>query len=199
MLGSLTVLPALLSRLGDRVDRLRVPLVGRGAADRRRRPHLGTRSSTASCAGRRSRRRSPPGCCWLSPRRRCSCTWRLRAPETFPQSLDVDQDLQPHAAGVPRHGAARERRRQGAERQRAGVAQRRSRSSSGGRLASGRAYRADHGRREHRAARSPTSRSRSPGTEPTPPRRPPSALLRETIVPADRRRSPEHRSRRHRD
>ena len=29
MLGSLTVLPALLSRLGDKVDRLRVPLVGR--------------------------------------------------------------------------------------------------------------------------------------------------------------------------
>ena len=29
MLGSLTVLPALLSRLGDRVDRLRVPFVGR--------------------------------------------------------------------------------------------------------------------------------------------------------------------------
>ena len=29
MLGSLTVLPALLSRLGDSVDRLRVPLVGR--------------------------------------------------------------------------------------------------------------------------------------------------------------------------
>jgi RND superfamily putative drug exporter len=31
VLGSLTVLPALLSRLGDRVDRLRVPLVGRSA------------------------------------------------------------------------------------------------------------------------------------------------------------------------
>ena len=29
MLGSLTVLPALLSRLGDRVDRVRIPLVGR--------------------------------------------------------------------------------------------------------------------------------------------------------------------------
>src|SRR3954452_18887936 len=29
MLGSLTVLPALLSKLGDRVDRLHVPLVGR--------------------------------------------------------------------------------------------------------------------------------------------------------------------------
>jgi RND superfamily putative drug exporter len=31
MLGSLTVLPALLSRLGDRVDRARVPLIGRRA------------------------------------------------------------------------------------------------------------------------------------------------------------------------
>ena len=29
MLGSLTVLPALLSKLGDNVDRLRVPFVGR--------------------------------------------------------------------------------------------------------------------------------------------------------------------------
>jgi RND superfamily putative drug exporter len=33
VLGSLTVLPALLSRLGDKVDRLRVPLVGRGRRD----------------------------------------------------------------------------------------------------------------------------------------------------------------------
>ena len=29
VLGSLTVLPALLSKLGDKVDRLRIPLVGR--------------------------------------------------------------------------------------------------------------------------------------------------------------------------
>jgi uncharacterized membrane protein YdfJ with MMPL/SSD domain len=34
VLGSLTVLPALLSKLGDRVDRLRVPLVGRLGRDR---------------------------------------------------------------------------------------------------------------------------------------------------------------------
>src|SRR5262245_34719310 len=33
VLGSLTVLPALLSRLGDKVDRLRVPLVGRRSDD----------------------------------------------------------------------------------------------------------------------------------------------------------------------
>jgi len=35
MLGSLTVLPALLSRLGDKVDKLRVPLVGRRRGDGR--------------------------------------------------------------------------------------------------------------------------------------------------------------------
>src|SRR5204862_3124821 len=33
VLGSLTVLPAVLSRLGDNVDRLRVPLVGRHRRD----------------------------------------------------------------------------------------------------------------------------------------------------------------------
>jgi RND superfamily putative drug exporter len=33
VLGSLTVLPAVLSRLGDNVDRLRVPFLGRGRAD----------------------------------------------------------------------------------------------------------------------------------------------------------------------
>jgi RND superfamily putative drug exporter len=35
MLGSLTVLPALLSKLGDRVDKLHVPLVGRRRRDRK--------------------------------------------------------------------------------------------------------------------------------------------------------------------
>src|SRR5207237_4984777 len=34
MVGSLTVLPALLSKLGDRVDRLHVPLVGRLRRDK---------------------------------------------------------------------------------------------------------------------------------------------------------------------
>src|SRR5205814_3126816 len=34
MVGSLTVLPALLSKLGDRVDRLHVPLVGRIRRDK---------------------------------------------------------------------------------------------------------------------------------------------------------------------
>ena len=57
VLGSLTVLPALLSKLGDRVDRGRVPFVGRLAATAAR-AGSGARSSTASCAGRRCPRRS---------------------------------------------------------------------------------------------------------------------------------------------
>ena len=107
VLGSLTVLPALLSRLGDKVDRVRVPLVGRlrrddgegriwGAiVDRvlRRPAALGGRSPAALllalAAPALQLRMATPG------------------PDTFPQSLAVDQDVRPDAAGVPRHGAAR--------------------------------------------------------------------------------------------
>ena len=52
MLGSLTVLPAMLSKLGDRVDGARRP--GRRAspeAARGRAARLGRGSSTACCAG----------------------------------------------------------------------------------------------------------------------------------------------------
>ena len=53
MLGSLTVLPALLSLLGDRVEKGRVPFLGppQGAVRRAPRPVV-ARSSTASCAAR---------------------------------------------------------------------------------------------------------------------------------------------------
>ena len=52
MLGSLTVLPALLSKLGDRVEKGRIPFLGR----RRKRPRAvcGARSSTACCGVRSS-------------------------------------------------------------------------------------------------------------------------------------------------
>ena len=66
VLGSLTVLPALLSRLGDNVDRLRVPLVGRLRRDDGE-AGSGARSSTGSCDGRCCRRSSPAGC-WLPSR-----------------------------------------------------------------------------------------------------------------------------------
>ena len=59
VLGSLTVLPALLSRLGDKVDRGRVPLVGRRRT-RRREPDLGRdrrpRPAPAAPVGRPGRR-----------------------------------------------------------------------------------------------------------------------------------------------
>jgi RND superfamily putative drug exporter len=178
VLGSLTVLPALLSRLGDKVDRVRVPLVGRSAATTAK-GGSGARSSTASCAGRRCRRRSRRVAAGCSPRRRCSCASRLRA-ESFPQSLEVDQDVRPDAAGVPGLGAARERRRQGAERATPGDAEAIAELERRA-LASGRAFEpitVDVNRR----ARSRTSPSRSQATEPTRVERA-FRVLRETIVP----------------
>ena len=132
MLGSLTVLPALLSRLGDKVDRGRVPLVGRlrrddgegriwGAIVDRvlRRPAL-----SAALAGAALLALAAP-----------ALQLRLAAqgPESFPKSRRGHQDLRSDAAGVSGLGSARERRRRGTERAHAGDAARRSRSSSGGR------------------------------------------------------------------
>ena len=59
MLGSLTVLPALLSKLGDRVEKGRIPFV-RPSPQAGARAASGARSSTASC-GVRSSRPSPAG------------------------------------------------------------------------------------------------------------------------------------------
>ena len=73
MLGSLTVLPALLSRLGDNVMRGRVPFVSRLRRDDGE-GRSGAQSSTASSSGRSSRPSSPAGSCSRSPRRRSRCT-----------------------------------------------------------------------------------------------------------------------------
>ena len=86
MIGSLTVLPALLSRLGDRVDKGRVPFVGRlRRADGesriwRSRP---CRCGWSSQAPTRSRSRSPPcrrtsGCSRRSPARLSRPAWSSR-------------------------------------------------------------------------------------------------------------------------
>ena len=71
MFASLTVLPAMLSWLGDRVEKGRVPLIGR----RRRRPASrasGRPSPAASCGARACRSCSPAACWWRwrSPRSR---------------------------------------------------------------------------------------------------------------------------------
>ena len=179
MLGSLTVLPALLSRLGDRVDRGPRP----AAPPRRRRgPDLGL-----------DRRPRPAAAGALRGDRR-----RRAAPARPPRDPDADggplaghlpgaargrQDLQADAAGVPRNGAARERDRQGAERERPGGPRRRSPSSSSGRSRA--AARTSRSRSTStRPARSRTSRSRSTATAPTRRR------TRRCRAPAQRRSSP---------
>ena len=61
--AALTLLPALLGLLGDRVNSLRVPVARAQPRPRRRRSRAasGGRSSSACCAGRRSAWCSPPG------------------------------------------------------------------------------------------------------------------------------------------
>ena len=103
------------------------------APRRRREPDLGRDHRPRPAPAAPLGRRSPADCCWPSRRRRSSCTWRMPGPDTFPQVARRRAGLRPDAAGVPRHGAAGERRRQGAERRGAAGQARRSRSSSSGR------------------------------------------------------------------
>ena len=196
VLGSLTVLPAVLSRLGDKVDRLRVPFVGRlrrddgegriwGAIVDRvlRRPALSAAARRRVAAGAR--------------RAGAAAAARASGDRVVPAVARGDQDVRPDAAGVPRLGAARQCRRQGAERAHAGGARRRSRELEQRALASGRAFEpitVDVNRR----APSRTSPSRSQATAPTPPRTPRFRVLRETIVPETVGAVPNTRGRRHR-
>ena len=147
VLGSLTVLPALLSRLGDKVDRGRVPFVGRltpratvkarfwGAIVDRvlRRPALSAALSATLAAG--------------AGRARAAAAPRGDGARVVPEVPRGDQDLRPDAAGVPRNGASGQRRRQGRERADAGDAG----GDHGARAAGARErprVRTDHGRRQ---------------------------------------------------
>ena len=84
MIGSVTVVPAVLAALGDRVERGRVPFLGKRLA--RRRDDGGRRvwgaSSAPRCAARCSPRCSAAGCWSRSRSRRSRCTPRCRAPTT---------------------------------------------------------------------------------------------------------------------
>ena len=173
VLGSLTVLPALLSRLGDKVDRGRVPLVCSSPPRRRGRADLGRdrRPRPASPGALRgTRRRLLAGC---SPRRRCSCAWRLRALSRSRRGSRSSR----RTTGCSRRSRAPRCRRTSSSRHRTCTrrrCRRRSPSSSDGRS-----------RAAVRSSRSPwtstararwrTSPSRSQGTGPTPPRTRPSA------------------------
>ena len=122
MLGSLTVLPALLSRLGDNVDRLRMPFVSRlrrddgegriwgSIVDRvLRRPLL-----SAVLAG---------GVLVALALPALQLHMATLGPETLPQLAARREGVQPDAEGISRQGDRRQRRRQGRERERADSSQ----------------------------------------------------------------------------
>ena len=155
---------------------------GRPGARPARRPAPPRRRRRADL-GRDRRPRPAPAGALGGPRRRAAAGARrarvAAAPRgsgarVVPEVARGHQDVRPDAAGVSRHGASGQRRRQGAERERAGDAQGDRRARAAGARQRPR-VRADHRRPSTRKARSRTSPSRSPGTEPTPPRTPPSA------------------------
>ena len=115
MVGSLTVLPAVLSKLGDNVERLRVPFV-----HRRRRTRRG------SGLGRDRRPRPAPTVALGRPLRRATAAHRGAGTEAphrraryrhVPAVTRRDEDVQPAPGGVPRHRDPGQRRRRGSGRQ----------------------------------------------------------------------------------
>ena len=165
VLGSLTVLPALLSRLGDKVDRGRVPLVGR-SPKRRREPGLGRDRRPRPAPARSCRSSSPAGCWSHSRSRRSSCGWSMPGPDTFPQSLPAVQAYERMQQAFPGTALPGQRRRQGAERERTcGAGRRFAGSSSGQSRPAGCTSRSRSTSTATRPSR--TSRSRSTARRPT--------------------------------
>ena len=185
MLGSLTVLPALLSRLGDRVDRARVPLVGRlrrdggegrvwGAIVDRvlRRP----RRLRASLAGGLLVALAAAGAAAAHGPRRGRTRSRSRSPVV--QTYNRMQQAFPGTAlpaNVVVEGAERERTRRARGDRPARAAGARERPDA----------RADHGRRQHGRHRREHHRpDRRDGNRPRR-RSLRSRTLRDEVVPAD--------------
>ena len=191
VLGSLTVLPALLSRLGDKVDRLRVPFVGRlrrddgegriwGAIVDRvlRRPVL-----SALVAGGLLLALAAPGA--AAAHRDSRDRTRSRKSLAVVQAYDRMQQAFPGTA-LPASVVVK------APDVNAPAVQRGDRPSS----SSGRSRAAACTSRSRSTStttpRSRTSPSRSPARGPTPPRTLPSPSLRDEIVPETRRRPSGH-------
>ena len=163
MLGSLTVLPALLSRLGDSVDRLPRPAPPQ---QRRRGPHVGLdRRPRPAAAGARPRR-SPAARCSCSPCPRSRCGWRTPRRTRSRRSLEVVKTYKrmqqafpgtalPANVIVKAQNVNAPAVRDGDLAARAAGARERPRA------------RADHDGRQSRPARSRTSRSRSTATAAT--------------------------------
>ena len=80
LIGSLSILPALLAKLGHRVDKGRIPLLGRRSGGESRRLGLRARPRPAPAAA--CRRCSPAARCSRSRCRRSRCTRSCRASPT---------------------------------------------------------------------------------------------------------------------
>ena len=116
MVGSLTVLlQALLHKLGDRIEKGRIPFLGRLSAARPASRASGTRSSAPRSAIRPSRSSSARGRCWRAPCRFSACTRSCRASPTCSHDLPLvpaptSSTIQ---AAFPRQPDSRHRRRSG--------------------------------------------------------------------------------------
>ena len=113
MLGSLTVLPALLSKLGDRDQQ--GPRARCSDASRPAWPGStsGAASSTGCCGARCSRRWSPAGCWWPSRSRRSGCNLAEAGDESLPQDMEVVQTINRVKDAFPSEGVSTRRRRRG--------------------------------------------------------------------------------------
>ena len=108
VLAALTLLPALLSLLGDRVNALRVPWIGRnvGTQQARGEPLLGRDRPACACTGPATylRRRSSP--CSSQRRPRSSgCTWARAVSQHCPTGCSANRATR-HSRGTSR-GRAR--------------------------------------------------------------------------------------------
>ena len=100
VIGSLTVLPAVLSKLGDRVNKGRVPfLQARAAHGRAARLVVGARPRAASA--RWSRRSRRPACCVVLAIPVLHIHTADTGVDGLPRSIADHEDLRPHAGGVP--------------------------------------------------------------------------------------------------
>ena len=118
MLGSLTVLPALLSKLGDKVDRGRVPFVHRLRRRRRRRTYLGSDHRPRAPPPARAQPCSPAGCSSPSRSRRYQLQTAQPSIDTYPQKFSTTYNR--IKASFPGERQRLGCRRQGVERRRAG-------------------------------------------------------------------------------
>jgi uncharacterized membrane protein YdfJ with MMPL/SSD domain len=172
VLGSLTVLPAVLSRLGDKVDRLRVPLLGRirrddgegriwGATVDRvlRRPALSAVVAAAVLLAL-----APPA---------SQLRLALQGTQSFPQSLEVIKTYKRMQQAFPGTALPANVIVKAPDVKAPAVRAAIGRSSSAQSPAAARSTRSPS--TSTGTAPSPTSPSRSQATEPTPPQTPPSA------------------------